>query len=145
MSEVKDNYKNTAVYFIRNIRKGKRRRDVKAMTEKCLMCGKCIEVCPLGIESLNIKTTQRNKTYYKIKSDFEYLKSQQTTDNGQQDKALSSQQLNNSLLRRLYVASHSDHHTFDEEDFRDCERELRIPRRRRKHLLRTSNDAHWQG
>ena len=74
MSEVKDNYKNTAVYFIRNIRKGKRRRDVKAMTEKCLMCGKCIEVCPLGIESLNIKTAQRNKTYYKIKSDFEYLK-----------------------------------------------------------------------
>ena len=78
MSEVKDNYKNTAVYFIRNIRKGKRRRDVKAMTEKCLMCGKCIEVCPLGIESLDIKIAQRNKTYYKIKSDFEYLKSQQT-------------------------------------------------------------------
>ena len=77
MSEVKDNYKNTAVYFIRNIRKGKRRRDVKAMTEKCLMCGKCIEVCPLGIESLDIKIAQRNKTYYKIKSDFEYLKSQQ--------------------------------------------------------------------
>ena len=77
MSEVKDNYKNTAVYFIRNIRKGKRRRDVKNMTEICLMCGKCIEVCPLGIESLNIKTAQRNKTYYKIKSDFEYLKSLQ--------------------------------------------------------------------
>jgi Fe-S oxidoreductase len=73
MSEVKDNYKNTAVYFIRNIRKGKRRRDVKNMTEKCLMCGKCIEVCPLGIESLNIKIAQRKKTYYKIKSDFEYL------------------------------------------------------------------------
>ena len=73
MSEVKDNYKNTAVYFIRNIRKRKRRRDVKSMTEKCLMCGKCIEVCPLGIESLNIKIAQRNKTYYKIKSDFAYL------------------------------------------------------------------------
>ena len=73
MSEVKDNYKNTAVYFIRNIRKGKRRRDVKNMTEKCLMCGKCIEVCPLGIESLNIKIAQRKKTYYKVKSDFSYL------------------------------------------------------------------------
>ena len=73
MSEVKDNYKNTAVYFIRNIRKRKRRRDVKNMTEKCLMCGKCIEVCPLGIESLNIKMAQRIKTYHKIKSDFSYL------------------------------------------------------------------------
>ena len=109
MSEVKDNYKNTAVYFIRNIRKGKRRRDVKAMTEKCLMCGKCIEVCPLGIESLNIKIAQRNKTYYKIKSDFEYLKSQQTTDNGQQDKALSSQQLSNSTT--LYFAGCMSHLT----------------------------------
>ena len=109
MSEVKDNYKNTAVYFIRNIRKGKRRRDVKAMTEKCLMCGKCIEVCPLGIESLNIKTAQRNKTYYKIKSDFEYLKSQQTTDNGQQNKALSSQQLSNS--KTIYFAGCMSHLT----------------------------------
>lgn len=77
MSEVKDNYRNTAVYFIRNIRKGKRRRDVKHMTDICLMCGKCIEVCPLGIESLNIKMAQRNKTYWKVKSDFSYLDSNQ--------------------------------------------------------------------
>ncbi len=107
MSEVKDNYKNTAVYFIRNIRKGKRRRDVKAMTEKCLMCGKCIEVCPLGIESLNIKTAQRNKTYYKIKSDFEYLKSQQTTDN--KIKFSATQQLSNSTT--LYFAGCMSHLT----------------------------------
>lgn len=80
MSEVKDNYKNTAVYFIRNIRKRKRRRDVKNMTEKCLMCGKCIEVCPLGIESLDIKMAQRAKTYYKIKSDFSYLESCKDTE-----------------------------------------------------------------
>ena len=128
MSEVKDNYKNTAVYFIRNIRKGKRRRDVKAMTEKCLMCGKCIEVCPLGIESLNIKIAQRNKTYYKIKSDFEYLKSQQalvpepvegknigtstssvteTTKNSttQQLNNSTTQQLSNSTTQQLYYES----------------------------------------
>ncbi|MBO5956772.1 MAG: 4Fe-4S dicluster domain-containing protein, partial [Bacteroidales bacterium] len=109
MSEVKDNYKNTAVYFIRNIRKGKRRRDVKAMTEKCLMCGKCIEVCPLGIESLNIKIAQRNKTYYKIKSDFEYLRSQQTTDNGQQTLTSATQKLSNSTT--LYFAGCMSHLT----------------------------------
>ena len=94
MSEVKDNYKNTAVYFIRNIRKGKRRRDVKNMTEKCLMCGKCIEVCPLGIDSLNIKIAQRNKTYYKIKSDFEYLERlQDYKTTRQQDKVHSQKTL----------------------------------------------------
>ncbi len=89
MSEVKDNYKNTAVYFIRNIRKRKRRRDVKNMTEKCLMCGKCIEVCPLGIDSLNIKIAQRNKTYYKIKSDFSYLESQHDNKTTEQQASVS--------------------------------------------------------
>ena len=111
MSEVKDNYKNTAVYFIRNIRKGKRRRDVKAMTEKCLMCGKCIEVCPLGIESLNIKIAQRNKTYYKIKSDFEYLKRLQDYKTTRpQDKAHSSQ-LTAHSQKTLYFAGCMSHLT----------------------------------
>lgn len=83
MSSTGDNYKKTAVYFMRNVRK-KKRREVKKMTEICLMCGKCIEVCPLGIDSLNIKIAQRNKIYYKMKSDFSYLEGQQTTDNRQQ-------------------------------------------------------------
>ena len=106
MSEVKDNYKNTAVYFIRNIRKGKRRRDVKNMTEKCLMCGKCIEVCPLGIESLNIKIAQRKKTYYKIKSDFSYLERLQDykTTRPQDDLSAHSQ-------KTLYFAGCMSHLT----------------------------------
>ena len=83
MSSTGDNYKKTAVYFMRNVRK-KKRREVKKMTEICLMCGKCIEVCPLGIDSLNIKIAQRNKIYYKIKSDISYLEGQQTTVNSQQ-------------------------------------------------------------
>lgn len=78
MSSTGDNYKKTAVYFMRNVRK-KKRREVKKMTEICLMCGKCVEVCPLGIESLNIKMAQRNKIYYKLKSDFSYLDNQQTS------------------------------------------------------------------
>lgn len=88
MSEVKENYRNTAVYFIRNIRKGKRRRDVKHKTEICLMCGKCIEVCPLGIDSLKIKMAQREKTYYKIKSDFNYLPAQSPQFKAQSPKVV---------------------------------------------------------
>lgn len=72
MSEIKENYKQTAVYFMRNIRR-KRRREVKNMAEICLMCGKCVEVCPIGIESLNIKMAQRAKATYGVKSDFSYL------------------------------------------------------------------------
>lgn len=103
MSENKDNYKKTAVYFMRNVRK-KKRREVKKMTEICLMCGKCVEVCPLGIESINIKMAQRNKIYYKIKSDFSYLESQQTTENRQEALSLSDSKV-------LYFAGCMSHLT----------------------------------
>lgn len=103
MSENKDNYKKTAVYFMRNVRK-KKRREVKKMTEICLMCGKCVEVCPLGIESINIKMAQRSKIYYKIKSDFSYLDSQQTTENRQEALSLSDSKV-------LYFAGCMSHLT----------------------------------
>lgn len=78
MSDSKNNnYKKTAVYFMRNIRR-KNKREVRKMTEICLMCGKCIEVCPLGIDSLNIKIAQRENISYRMKSDFSYLERQQT-------------------------------------------------------------------
>ena len=44
------------------------------------MCGKCIEVCPLGIDSLNIKIAQRANISYRMKSDFGYLGSQQVNE-----------------------------------------------------------------
>ncbi len=77
MSENKNNnYKKTAVYFMRNIRR-KNKREARKMAEICLMCGKCVEVCPLGIESLDIKMAQRSKISYRMKSDFSYLENQQ--------------------------------------------------------------------
>ena len=79
MSEYKNDYKKTAVYFMRNIRR-KNKREVRKMTEICLMCGKCIEVCPLGIDSLNIKIAQRANISYRMKSDFGYLGSQQVNE-----------------------------------------------------------------
>ena len=80
MSDSKNNnYKKTAVYFMRNIRR-KNKREVRKMTEICLMCGKCIEVCPLGIDSLNIKIAQRANISYRMKSDFGYLGSQQDNE-----------------------------------------------------------------
>ncbi|MBE6338945.1 MAG: (Fe-S)-binding protein [Lentimicrobiaceae bacterium] len=84
MSDSKNNnYKKTAVYFMRNIRR-KNKREVRKMTEICLMCGKCIEVCPLGIDSLNIKIAQRANISYRMKSDFGYLGSQQVNESTRQ-------------------------------------------------------------
>ena len=84
MSDNKNNnYKKTAVYFMRNIRR-KNKREVRKMTEICLMCGKCIEVCPLGIDSLNIKIAQRANISYRMKSDFGYLESQRDNESTRQ-------------------------------------------------------------
>ena len=88
MSEYKNDYKKTAVYFMRNIRR-KNKREVRKMTEICLMCGKCVEVCPLGIESLNIKMAQRANISYRMKSDFGYLESQQVNETTSQQVIVS--------------------------------------------------------
>ncbi len=77
MSDSKNNnYKKTAVYFMRNVRR-KNKREARKMAEICLMCGKCVEVCPLEIKSLDIKIAQRANISYRMKSDFSYLESQQ--------------------------------------------------------------------
>lgn len=116
MSDSKNNnYKKTAVYFMRNIRK-KNKREVRKMTEICLMCGKCIEVCPLGIDSLNIKIAQRNKISYRLKSDFSYLESQQVNEtNDERQKASSynsdSQVLRSSDSKTVYFAGCMSHLT----------------------------------
>ena len=95
MSDSKNNnYKKTAVYFMRNIRR-KNKREVRKMTEICLMCGKCIEVCPLGIDSLNIKIAQRENISYRMKSDFGYLESQQVNETTRQQGNESTRQRDN--------------------------------------------------
>ena len=103
MSEYKNDYKKTAVYFMRNIRR-KNKREVRKMTEICLMCGKCIEVCPLGIDSLNIKIAQRENISYRMKSDFGYLGSQR-------DNETTRQQVNETTSSDSQVFRFSDSKT----------------------------------
>ena len=107
MSDSKNNnYKKTAVYFMRNIRR-KNKREVRKMTEICLMCGKCIEVCPLGIDSLNIKIAQRANISYRMKSDFGYLGSQQVNETTSSD----SQVFRFSDSKTVYFAGCMSHLT----------------------------------
>ena len=111
MSEYKNDYKKTAVYFMRNIRR-KNKREVRKMTEICLMCGKCIEVCPLGIDSLNIKIAQRENISYRMKSDFGYLGSQQVNETTrQQGNESTRQQVNETTSSDSQVFRFSDSKT----------------------------------
>ena len=114
MSEYKNDYKKTAVYFMRNIRR-KNKREVRKMTEICLMCGKCIEVCPLGIDSLNIKIAQRANISYRMKSDFGYLGSQQGNETtrlqGNEATSSDSQVFRFSDSKTVYFAGCMSHLT----------------------------------
>ncbi len=113
MSEYKNDYKKTAVYFMRNIRR-KNKREVRKMTEICLMCGKCVEVCPLGIESLNIKMAQRANISYRMKSDFGYLESQQVNETTSQQVIVSeskSKSESESKSKIVYFAGCMSHLT----------------------------------
>ena len=112
MSDSKNNnYKKTAVYFMRNIRR-KNKREVRKMTEICLMCGKCIEVCPLGIDSLNIKIAQRENISYRMKSDFGYLGSQRDNETTRQrDNEATRQQVNETTSSDSQVFRFSDSKT----------------------------------
>ena len=113
MSEYKNDYKKTAVYFMRNIRR-KNKREVRKMTEICLMCGKCVEVCPLGIESLNIKMAQRANISYRMKSDFGYLERQQVNETTSQQVIVSesvSESESKSESKIVYFAGCMSHLT----------------------------------
>jgi Fe-S oxidoreductase len=59
-----------SVYFIRSVRDEHVNRDI---TLRCLVCGRCQEVCPVGIRIDSIRLIERNKFSGKLDSDFSYL------------------------------------------------------------------------
>jgi Fe-S oxidoreductase len=66
------NIKNTqSVYVLKNIRN-------KNLTDEtlfnCLLCGRCQQVCPVGIETNDLRITQRIESTRQYNSSYEYLK-----------------------------------------------------------------------
>jgi Fe-S oxidoreductase len=63
---------NTSAYFMKKLR-NKDTEESQRIAETCLMCGKCVKICPLSIESCDIKFSQRAAVPYNINSDHSYL------------------------------------------------------------------------
>ncbi len=66
------NIKNTqSVYVLKNIRNNN-------LTDEtlfnCLLCGRCQQVCPVGIETNDLRITQRIESTRQYNSSYEYLK-----------------------------------------------------------------------
>lgn len=54
----KKNSKYTSVYFIRFLRRNSRKK-AEAIADKCLQCGKCVALCPVGVNSCELKRRYR--------------------------------------------------------------------------------------
>jgi len=50
------NKKNQMVYFLRELRAG---NEVSQMAHNCLLCGRCQEICPVGIDLTNLRMISR--------------------------------------------------------------------------------------
>lgn len=72
MSASKQNLKDTTVYLVRQIKRNNARR-MNAMTDKCLMCGKCQEVCQIALQSYDIRMRIRERATYNMSLDHGYL------------------------------------------------------------------------
>lgn len=64
---------STAVYFIRSLRE---KQADATLNSNCMMCGRCLEACPVGIDTLGLRVGARSVDNKLVKSDFSYLPQQ---------------------------------------------------------------------
>ncbi len=69
MSVKKANTRDTTVYLNRQIRRGNEKR-IEEISDKCLLCGKCSELCQIGIEAPKIRIAQRARRKYGLNQNY---------------------------------------------------------------------------
>jgi len=69
MSVKKANIKDCTVYLNRQIRRGNEAR-IEQISDKCLLCGKCEQVCQVGCEGHTLRIAERAARQYAFSPDF---------------------------------------------------------------------------
>ena len=69
--ESKDRY--MPIYYIRSLRR--RRKKSLAIAANCLVCGKCGNVCPVGIDSAALRIHKKREKFYNDFLSYDYLQS----------------------------------------------------------------------
>ena len=63
--------RKTTVYFMRLLRQQK--GDIKTAAQQCLMCGRCVQACPVGIDSCRLKqNVRRSESFYSL-AQYQYF------------------------------------------------------------------------
>ena len=69
MGAVKANIKDTTVYLNRQIKRYNEKR-IEEISDKCLLCGKCTALCPVGVEGDRMRIAQRSIRKYNLSPDY---------------------------------------------------------------------------
>ena len=69
MSVKKENLKDCTVYLNRQLRRGNERR-IEEISDKCLMCGKCTQVCQVQVDGPQMRLAQRSMRKYGINQHY---------------------------------------------------------------------------
>lgn len=83
MSVRKGNLKDCTVYLNRQIRRGNEKR-IEEISDKCLLCGKCTEVCQVGVEGPALRIAQRSRRQYALEPDYALVDSEKLATQVQQ-------------------------------------------------------------
>ncbi len=69
LSAVPANVKDTTVYLNRQLKRRNEKR-INEISDKCLLCGKCSAVCPVGVEGDRLRIAQRAVRTYSLQPDY---------------------------------------------------------------------------
>lgn len=72
MTADKANAVDCTVYLTRQLRRNNEQR-ISEISDKCLLCGKCQEVCQVGVEGPQLRILERSRRKYTITSDYTNL------------------------------------------------------------------------
>ena len=68
--------RKTTVYFLRSLRH--QQGDVEAAAQQCIMCARCVQACPVGIDSCRLKQNARSSASFYSPQQYSYFPATQT-------------------------------------------------------------------